>query len=250
VPGGRLDLASLPVVEIDPPSDLAEPPRVMPEGSAGDVIVLKKKAKRRVSVQGFEAGVIQLGKMIPTETGRQSEGGLAGACGEGATSQGIQPLSYEAIRRVDARGTFELVWGRGFLEPATCRVAIVERRTARPKHVGGGVVYAFRTRCAGCPEASREVLHVLTPQMKERFDKAVPFEHRTLPLTPGKSAAFEGSSSFRAPLGGGTWGLPDWEDVIGRRCKSDTIWCFKGVRLEVSQGLGEGSPVVFVGGDV
>ena len=172
-------------------------------------------------------------------------------CGEGAAGEGVKPISYEVIRRVDAQGTFELVWARGFIDAPTCRVAILERHTARPSHVGGGVVYAFRTRCPSCSEASREALHVLTPQLNDVFERAVPFEHRTIALAPGKSGAFEGSSGFRsAHAMGTTWGLPDWEGVIDRQCKSDTTWCMKDVRFEVSQGLGEPSAVVFVGGDV
>lgn len=251
VPGGRVDLAALPVVEVGPVSAPAELPAALPEGSPGDVIVLKKKGSgRRVSVQGFEAGVIQIGRSFPAAIGRQSEGGVAGACGDGAKGEGVRALSYEAIRRVDPNGAIELVWARGLLDAATCRAVIVDRRSARPVHVGGGVVYAFRTRCPSCAEASREVLHVLTPQMDDRFEKAVPFEHRTLALAPGKSGAFEGSSSFRSAFRMGSWGLPDWEGVIDRQCKKDTVWCSKDVRFEVSQGLGEASPVVFVGGDV
>jgi hypothetical protein len=250
IPGGRVDLAKLPVVEIDPPAP-ADPPAELPAGAASDVVVLRKgAAPPRVSVRGFEAGQIRVGKANPTAIGRQSEGGAAGACGPTAEADPIRPLSYEAIRRVDAQGAIELVWARGFLETATCRVAIVERHSARPQHVGGGVVYAFRTHCAACAEGSREVLHVLTPQMEDRFEKSLPFEHRTLPLAPGKSGAFEGSSSFRSPFSRDPWSLPDWDGVIDRQCQADTVWCGKDVRLEVSQGRGETAPVVFVGGDV
>jgi len=127
----------------------------------------------------------------------------------------------------------------------------VERHAARPRHVAGGVVYAFRTRCAGCAEDAREVLHVLTPQLVDKLDKVVPFEHRTIALAPGRSAAFKGLSSFKSPLGGGTWGMPDWEGFVDRKCKDDEqLWCDKRVRLEVSQGRGEAAPTAFVAGDL
>ena len=65
---------------------------------------------------------------------------------------------------------------------------------------------------------------------------------------PGKSGAFKGFNVFSSPLG--SWSLPDWHNVVTMQCKDDHRWCDKEVRLEVSQGLGESSAVVFVGGDV
>jgi hypothetical protein len=246
VPGGRVDIEGLPVVEIAPSTTPAHPPAELPAGSPGDILVINRRGKLRVSVQGFEAGFIQAGKSIPTAVGRQSEGGLVGVCGDGAG--GIRPLSYEALRRVDQKGSIELVWARGYLDTAACRAVILERRTTRPAHVAGGVVFAFRTRCPACAPEEREVLHVVTPQLVDKFDKSVPFEHRKLPLMPGRSGAFEGSNHFGSPLG--TWGLPDWHQVATMQCKDDRRWCAKDVRFEVSRGLGESSAVVFVGGDV
>lgn len=256
MPGGRVELGALPVVAIEPTSIPEAAPSVLPSGSEGDVIVLKKRGNTRVSVQGFEAGFLSVGKANPAAIGRQSEGGLSNVCGrssEGKAASGVRSLAYEAIRRVDQRGTIELVWARGFLDLATCRASILERHTARPRHIGGGVVYAFITRCSASTtcEGARDVLHVLTPQMSGRFDdRVVPFEHRRLELAPGKSAAFEGSSSFRGPGGGQSWGMPDWHGVVDRQCKQDSVWCFKSVRFEVSQGAGEPTSTVFVGGDV
>ena len=246
VPGGRVDIDALPVVDLTPSIVPAEPPAALPTGSPGDILVINRKSKLRVSVNGFEAGFIQAGKSIPTAVGRQSEGGLVGVCGGG--SGGIRPLSYEALRRVDTKGSIELVWARGFLDTAACRAVILERRTARPAHVAGGVVFAFRTRCPGCAPEEREVLHVLTPQLVDKFDKSVPFEHRRLPLSAGKSGAFAGSNNFTSPLG--WWALPDWHQIVAMLCKDDKRWCAKDVRLEVSRGLGESAAVVFVGGDV
>jgi hypothetical protein len=256
LPGGRVDLASLPVVAIEPSPETAAAPASFPQGSSGDVVVLKFEkfktgANRRVSVRGFEAGVIRIGKANPAAIGRQSEGGVTSACGAGAAGgKGIVPLSYEAIRRVDIKGSIEFVWARGFFDASTCAASITSRHVARPKHIGGGVVFAFRTQCASCAEGERDVLHVLTPQMERRFDFAVPFERRTLSLARGKSGAFEGSSSFRFPGGGIDWGMPDWHGFVDRQCKAEAVWCGKTVRLEVSQGVGESSPTVFVGGDV
>jgi hypothetical protein len=44
--------------------------------------------------------------------------------------------------------------------------------------------------------------------------------------------------------------MPDWHGFIDRQCKEDTVWCSKGVRLEVSQSMGETAATVFIGGDV
>lgn len=256
VPGSQVDIEALPAVDIEAPAaasaaSAAPAAPAAPAGSAvGDVIVLKGRGKPRVSLRGFEAGVISVGAVEDVAVGRQSEGGIVTTCGRGSGATGARELTYEAIRRVDAQGTIEFVWGRGSFITDDCRAVITERHTARPQHIGGGVVYAFRARCKGCEPSKSDVLHVLTPQMTQRFDKAIPFEHRKLTLAPGKSGAFEGGSSFRSPLGADGWTMPDWHGFIDRQCKKDSTWCFKHVRVEVSWGAGEGSPTLFVGGDV
>ena len=116
----------------------------------------------------------------------------------------------------------------------------------RPASLAVGLVYAFRTRCAACGEDAREALHVITPQMNRRFDVWTPFEHHTLPLGPGKAAAFEGDTVMKS-----SWGVTDWPAVIDPGCgERELIFCTPRVRVEVSQGRGEPSPTLFVSGDV
>lgn len=219
VVGDQIRIEALPVIEITPSAVPAEPPRELPKGSPGDIVVLKPRRNLpvRVSVQGFSEGFVQLGKTIPTAIGEQSSGGLAGVCG-GPEDGGILPLSYAATRSADQhqKGSLELVWAKGFFDAATCRAVILDRWSVKVAQLGEGSFYAFRTRCPACAPGERDVLHVLTPQTEDRFDKSIPFEHRTLALAPGKSAAFRGG------------------DHTGPR------------HLEVSQGHGETSPVVFL----
>lgn len=254
-PGGRVFLNSLPVVEVNPSKLSAETPKTLPEGSQADVIVIKKEGSIRVSVQGFEAGMIRVGKASPVAIGRQSDGGAVDMCGAKAP-QGLMPIiHYEAIRRIDTKGTLLFVWGNGFLDASTCQVSIVERYEARPKHVAGGIVFAFQTNCQACREGERSVLHVLTPQLTKRLEVDVPFEHQSLVLGPGKSGAFEGLSSLKDPFSKSkgnpayrTWGMQDWYEFVNVQCKQDSVWCAKHVRLEVSQGMGETAPTIFVAG--
>ena len=43
----------------------------------------------------------------------------------------------------------------------------------------------------------------------------------------------------------------DWHGLVDRKCKeNEKIWCFKRVRLEVSQGRGEPTPTAFAAGDL
>jgi hypothetical protein len=241
--GERVDLGSLPVVEVEPEPAYSPPPATLPPGTAGDVVVLKHGRGRRVSLQGFEAGILTAG-IVEVAVGRQSEGGYAGACD--GSAHGVLPLRYEGLRRVDAQGSLELVWARGFLD-GDCKVAITARTTARPRHVAGGVVYAFRAHCAACKEGQRDQLHVLTPQNdRAQLDKPLPFEHRTLVLSPGRSDAFDAVTSAK----GSSWGMPDWGGLVDRQCKSDSFFCIKRVRLEVSWGRGEAAPTAFVAGDL
>jgi len=244
-PAARFDLGALPVVEIAPSPMPKVPPDKLPEGSAADVVVLKKGSSGRVSVQGFEAGFVRVSGALPASFGRASEGGAVDVCGPG---KGVLPLAYEAIRRVDKKGTLELVWAAGFLDAVGCRAVILERNAARLQHIAGGVVFAFRTRCPACAADAREVLHVVTPQTSDKFAKTVPFEHRMLALVPGRSGAFEGLSSVQLFYWRG-FRLGEWDDFAKRQCKpSDGVFCAKRIRFEVSQGEGESSPTVFLGG--
>lgn len=248
-------LDTLPVVEVQPSKLPAELPKTLPEGSQYDVIVIKKGGSTRVSVQGFEAGVVRVGKASPVAIGRQSDGGAVDMCGKRSQQSPMLALRYEAIRRIDKKGNLLFVWGNGFLDGTTCQVSILERYEARPKHVAGGVVFAFRTNCSACREGERESLHVLTPQMKNRFEVDVPFERQTLMLGPGKSGAFEGLSSLKDPYPKSdgkpayrTWGMQDWYEFVDVQCEKDEVWCSKNVRFEVSQGAGETAPTIFLGG--
>src|SRR5262249_6103413 len=141
------------------------------------------------------------GRTLPVAVGRSSEGGAVGVCGPDTKEPGLVPLSYHVLRRIDDKGSLELVWASGWLDPRSCRVAITDRRIARPQHVAGGVIYAFRTHCASCQPAERDVLHALTPQIASRFEQRIPFEHRILALAPGSSGVFQGSTSFNHPGG-------------------------------------------------
>jgi hypothetical protein len=253
IPGDRADVSTLPVVALGPEDD--EPANAkldaLPPGIEGDLVVLKVGGSARLSIRGFEAGVLRVGKAEPQATGRQSQGGIPNACGRGASLAGIVPVKYEALRRVDEKGTLELVWGRAYLDASSCKLSVLVRRTVRPRHLGGGLVYAFRTERGGTTGAPPErALHVLLPQGQSRkFDVFVPFERRVLPLEPGKSGAFEGHLGPISQSAGG-WGLPSWYELVETQCRQDEAFCFSRVRFEISQGLGEPAPTTFLGGDL
>lgn len=252
LPGDRADIASLPVVEIGAEDDVeAAPPATLPEGDAGDLVVLKVGGGARLSLQGFEAGILTLGKRNPVATGRQSQGGVPDACGPKAKAGGVVPFRFDAMRRIDPSGNLELVWGRGYLDASTCSVAVVARHVARPKHLAGGIVYAFCThRKDPRPGAPPDALHVLTPQGQSgKFDVALPFEHRVLALAKGTSAAFEATLGTMSSSVIGGWGMPSWYELVKAQCAVDKTFCFNDVRLEVSQGKGESAPTAFLGGD-
>jgi hypothetical protein len=249
LPGEQVDLAKLPILEIGPEDDESAPmPQSVPEGGPGDLVVLKTGGSKRLSIRGFEAGVLRVGKALPVATGRQSRGGAANACGPKANGKDLVPVRYDALRRVDEEGRLELVWGRALLDRSTCKLGIVSRHAIEPRHVAGGSVYAFRTR-RSAKDRPVEELHVLLPQSQLRkFDFHVPFEHHTLALAPGASAAFEIATSD--PLSSHVgWGLPDWFQLVKTQCKAAAVFCSEHVRLEVSQGRGEPSPTAFLGAD-
>ncbi len=250
LPGTAAEIAGLPVADGEP-ADLADALAVatLPPGGPGDLVVMKAGGDPRLSIQGFEAGVLRFGKANPIATGRQSAGGIPKACGPRASAAGITPLAYDALRRADEHGGLELVMARGWFDAAACKPAVARRVTVKPAHLGGGVVYAFKTRCARCEEGLRDLLHVLTPQsQKGKFDFFVPFEHHRLRLAPGASAAFSGTTSPMS-TSFNTWGLPDWDGLVKRQCTVDRIFCFTDIRFEVSWGMVEAAPTAFVAGD-
>lgn len=250
LPGAAAEIGALPVVDVEP-ADLADPLPIatLPAGGAGDLVVMKAGGDPRLSIQGFEAGVLRYGKANPIATGRQSAGGIPKACGPKASATGVTPLAYDALRRADDHGGLELVMARGWFDAASCKPVVARRVTVKPAHLGGGVVYAFKTRCVRCDDAARDLLHVLTPQsQKGKFDFFVPFEHHRLRLAPGVSAAFSGKTS-PSSTSFNTWGLPDWDGLVKRQCAIDRTFCFTDIRFEVSWGKGEAVPSAFLAGD-
>ncbi|MBL9021293.1 MAG: hypothetical protein JNL21_03800, partial [Myxococcales bacterium] len=222
----------------------------LPPGTEGDLVVLKVGGSSRLSIRGFEAGVLRVGKAEPQATGRQSQGGIPNACGKGSSFAGIVPVRFDALRRVDEMGAIELVFGRGYLDASSCKLSVVARHAVRPRHLGGGLVYAFRTEQSTSAGTLDRALHVLLPQEQARkFDVFVPFERRVFPLEPGKSGAFEVSLGPISQSAGG-WGLPSWYELVETQCRQDEAFCFNRVRLEVSQGLGESTPTAFLGGSL
>jgi hypothetical protein len=247
LPGEHVDLSKLPILEIGPKDDESAPmPQSVPEDGAGDLVVLKTGGGRRLSIRGFDAGVLRVGKALPVATGRQSRGGAPNACGPKANGKDLLSIRYDALRRVDEEGRLQLVWGRALLDVSTCKIGIVSRNAIEPRHVAGGSVYAFRTRRVAQGRTVEE-LHVLLPQSQARkFDFHVPFEHHTLVLAPGASAAFDivTSDPLSSHVG---WGLPDWFQLVKTQCKAAAVFCSEDVRLEVSQGRGEAVPTAFLG---
>lgn len=250
LPGDRADLAGLPIVDLGPKdAKPATVPTTLPPGDEGDLVILKVGGGARLSLRGFEAGVLAMGKSNPVSTGRQSQGGIPDACGPKAKSGGIAPLTFDGLRRIDPAGNLELAWGRAYLDTSTCKLSVVSRHAVRPKHLAGGIVYAFRARRQAVSGGTTDELHVLTPQGQTgKFDVSVPFEHRVLALAPGMSAAFEATLG-EISSGVGGWSMPNWYEFVKTQCAVEKTFCFNRVRLEVSQGRNESAPTAFLGGD-
>jgi hypothetical protein len=241
-----IDVTALPEVEVAP-EDAAIPP-ALPPGEAGEIVVLKGN---RVSLQGFEAAILRIGKDIDA-VGRQSEGGLAKMCGAGTNLSGLAQVHYEAVRRIDPKGTLELIIADGFLDRASCKAAITKRIRVVPKTFGESALFGFRTRCDACTPGKRTMLHLLTPQNNSlALDKPLPFQRLTLALDPGTSGSVNINTSFKTPGGHGGLGtgwfsgtganaftMPDWEGFAPRPCTEKT-WCSAAVRIDVSRGAVE-----------
>lgn len=241
-----VDIDALPVISIQKPRPAGEIPSKLPSATAADVVVLSNGGARRINVVGFEAGVIFINQSVGF-FGLAGVGGISSACGPGAFGNPVRPIRYEAVRRVDKEGSLEFVMGRGFIETATCRVAIEERWSVRPAKMAGGLILGFRTRCDTCDEGSRDALHVVTPQMNDGFDRVVPLEHHAFSLEKGASKILRGFTVARDLL---SFKVPDWSDFSDRMCQKPETRCSHGVRIEVSRTDSEARATVLVSPDI
>lgn len=253
----RVDPTTLPEFDVEPEDKSV--PTTLPAGDAAEVVVLKKQ---RVSLQGFEAAILSIGKERDA-VGRQAEGGLSNMCGTSAKTAPISPLHYEAVRRIDTKGTLEFVIADGFLDRASCRAVVTKRLRVVPKTFGDSALFGFRTRCASCEPGKRTMLHLLSPQDNfDALDKPLPFQHRSLPLDPGTSGRTLIATSFKTPgghggLGGGWFSgvggnvaftMPDWEGFSSRVCGEEKTWCSVSVRVDVLRGAKDPQATVVVSG--
>jgi hypothetical protein len=239
--GRLIDIDALPVIPVAKGRPAGEIPAELPAGSPADVVVLKGGG-RTLNVAGFEAGVLFVNRSV-AYFGPGGLGGMTSVCGPGVTGNALKPIRYEAIRRADKEGSLEVVIGRGFLETSSCRVAIEERVSVRPARLAGGLILGFRTRCDACAEGSREVLHVITPQLNHFFDRVVPLEHHSFSLDKGASKILTGFSTTHATL---SFKIPEWGSFSDRGCKKPGETCSHGVRIEVSRADGEAKATVVV----
>ena len=237
-----IDIDALPVIPIAKPRPAGEIPSELPSAPAADVVVLRAGGAPRINVAGFAAGVLFLSRSN-AYFGLAGMGGIINACGPGVSGNALKPIRYEGLRRADKDGSVEFVYGRGFIETATCRVAIEERWSVRPARMAGGLILGFRTRCDACAEGTRDALHVITPQLKDFFDRISPLEHHTFSLEKGASRILGGFTATQDSL---SFKVPDWSEVSDRECAKPAKLCSHGVRIEVSRAESEAKATVLV----
>ncbi len=238
-----IDIDALPVVPIARARPSGEIPAALPAASAADVVVLKSGGgARRINVAGFGAGVLFVNRSV-AYFGVGDIGGMTNVCGPGVSGNALKTIRYEAIRRADKEGAIEFVMGKGFIETATCRVAIEERWSVQPAKMAGGLLLGFRTRCDGCAEGSRDVLHVVTPQLNDFFDRISPVEHHAFSLEKGAIKILTGFTARHDSL---SFKVPDWSDVSDRGCPKPEKSCSHAVRIEVSHAESEAKATVLV----
>ncbi|HZF47383.1 MAG TPA: hypothetical protein VE093_01975 [Polyangiaceae bacterium] len=238
-----IDIDTLPVIPIAKARPAGEIPAEIPSAPAGDVVVIKAGGgARRINVVGFAAGVLFVNRSAGY-FGPPDMGGLTNVCGPGVSGNPLKGIRYEALRRADKEGSVEFVMGKGFIETATCRVAIEERWSVQPAKMAGGLLLGFRTRCDECAEGSRDVLHVVTPQLNDFFDRISPIEHHAFSLEKGAIKILTGFTSRHDSL---SFKVPDWSDVSDRGCAKPEKSCSHGVRIEVSRAESEAKATVIV----
>jgi hypothetical protein len=252
--GERHDVEALPVVETEPEDEPT--PTSLPPSVSTDVTVLRGK---RVSISGFEAGMLEVEGANPVATGRQSDGGATPCTHD--TWPPVKRFDYSALRRTDDKGNFELAWGSGFIAPASCRLAVAHRFTVRPAVIVASLVYGFRTHCAACKEGMRDEVHLVTPQILAGFgpsalDVVTPFSHLRLVAGSGQSSAVEGGMVDSPNFGPSPWSMPVWTDLFGhgetadgspRPADAAGFACGSRLHVEVARGLEEQSPTMWVG---
>ncbi|MFT3766469.1 MAG: hypothetical protein QM820_13290 [Minicystis sp.] len=119
----------------------------------------------RASVSGHAVGDVQVG-WVSLPIGPQSSGGVDLYHVRGSNGgDGVHRYAHAIWETLDRQpdGTLRYTHTDGRFNLRTCKTRVASRYTVTARPLFGGLAYLFRTRCAKCEPAQREVLHVLTP---------------------------------------------------------------------------------------
>ncbi|MEZ4375722.1 MAG: hypothetical protein R3B07_33235 [Polyangiaceae bacterium] len=186
-------LADVPLFDL-PPADVRYPrPTKQPSTvEAGALRVTLSGRSAFLAVPGHPFGWLQAGD-ARQPLGDNDSGNVSVSC----------PLPYEFYTglawqtlKLNPDGTIALTQAAGWLNRLDCRAWLTRQIRMSAVPLVPGLVYAFRTRCAGC---QAERLHVITPDWWHEDD----FMEDWLDPRPGESTSFERRVS--------TYALERWE---------------------------------------
>jgi hypothetical protein len=228
-----LSLADFDTVDVGPAPTWAEvaASNADPPGEAPTDLFVAPRC-RRVSVTGHSVGSVTLG--WDTEgIGPWSSGGVE-LYGPGALADGhhlYQRLEWQTLDRLPD-GTLRFTETVARFHVLTCKATVARRFSTIVRPILGGRAYLFRTRCAACAPAERDVVHVLTGGGWG----TVPYARHAVSLAPG------GASGFRTRVA--TVRLRKLAEVTGRPLPDPPGGKEAVIGVEAAQALGEKAPTL------
>ncbi len=226
-----LSLADVDVVDVGPAPTWAQvrASNADPVGEAPtDLFVAPGCA--RVSVSGHALGSITLGDT--RHIGPQSDGGVPFYRGhEGDGRHLYKRLEWETLDRLPD-GTLRFTETVARFHVETCKATVARRFSAIARPILDGRAYVFRTRCAACAPAERDVLHVIAGD--GWIERA--YERHLVPLVPG------GGQGFRTRVE--TLRLREFAAITKRHLADPPEGRDVVIGVEAAQTLGESAPTV------
>jgi hypothetical protein len=169
-------LSAFPAVELTPL--VTEPPKELAGPATDDLLI----HRGRVSVKNHTFGLFELG-WVSAAVVPQSGNGLSSWHFHGGAQ--FVRAQWVTLERASG-GAIELEWAHAWFSERLGKAFVERKVKTRVLSLAGGLAHGFRTRCAACAPAERDVLRIVGPGGDWG---TVPIRMSDIPLAAGHGRA-------------------------------------------------------------